>query len=152
MVVPTDWWCRLIGGGMQVNQIGSVSESIDAVKLSKQNGWGVMTSHRSGETEVLRFTVLLVLCCSLCAVVPQLMCAVCRILTLQTLPSASALDKSRLERRADPSDLPSTTNCSASRQSSATRQSMPAPTSGPPAGWHRRTRCVQFGDCHESVW
>lgn len=35
----------------QVNQIGSVSESIAAVKLAKENGWGVMTSHRSGETE-----------------------------------------------------------------------------------------------------
>eukprot|EP00934_Nitzschia_sp_Nitz4_P002180 Nitzschia sp. Nitz4//scaffold159_size51929//42//955//NITZ4_006868-RA/size51929-processed-gene-0.10-mRNA-1//-1//CDS//3329537541//2180//frame0 len=31
---------------LKVNQIGSISESIDAVKLSKQNGWGVMTSHR----------------------------------------------------------------------------------------------------------
>jgi Enolase, C-terminal TIM barrel domain len=28
-----------------------VTESIKAVKLSKQYGWGVMTSHRSGETE-----------------------------------------------------------------------------------------------------
>jgi len=36
---------------LKVNQIGSVSESIDAVKLCKQNGWGVMCSHRSGETE-----------------------------------------------------------------------------------------------------
>jgi len=36
---------------LKVNQIGSVSESINAVKMSKQNGWGVMTSHRSGETE-----------------------------------------------------------------------------------------------------
>lgn len=36
---------------LKVNQIGSVSESIDAVKLSKRNGWGVMASHRSGETE-----------------------------------------------------------------------------------------------------
>lgn len=36
---------------LKVNQIGSISESIDAVKLSKLNGWGVMTSHRSGETE-----------------------------------------------------------------------------------------------------
>lgn len=36
---------------LKVNQIGSISESIDAVKLSKQNGWGIMTSHRSGETE-----------------------------------------------------------------------------------------------------
>ena len=36
---------------LKVNQIGSVTESINAVKLAKQNGWGVMTSHRSGETE-----------------------------------------------------------------------------------------------------
>lgn len=34
-----------------MNQIGSVTESIEAVKDSKKNGWGVMTSHRSGETE-----------------------------------------------------------------------------------------------------
>ena len=33
---------------LKVNQIGSVTESIDAVKLAKRNGWGVMTSHRSG--------------------------------------------------------------------------------------------------------
>jgi len=36
---------------LKVNQIGTISESIEAVKLSKQYGWGVMTSHRSGETE-----------------------------------------------------------------------------------------------------
>jgi len=36
---------------LKVNQIGSISESIDAVKKAKQAGWGVMTSHRSGETE-----------------------------------------------------------------------------------------------------
>lgn len=35
----------------QVNQIGSVTESIEAVKMSKKAGWGVMASHRSGETE-----------------------------------------------------------------------------------------------------
>ncbi|KAG8487859.1 hypothetical protein CXB51_018768 [Gossypium anomalum] len=35
----------------QVNQIGSVTESIEAVKISKSAGWGVMASHRSGETE-----------------------------------------------------------------------------------------------------
>ncbi|KAF3507323.1 hypothetical protein F2Q69_00001767, partial [Brassica cretica] len=34
-----------------VNQIGSVTESIEAVKMSKRAGWGVMASHRSGETE-----------------------------------------------------------------------------------------------------
>jgi len=36
---------------LKVNQIGSVTESIEAVIMSKKAGWGVMTSHRSGETE-----------------------------------------------------------------------------------------------------
>ncbi|KMZ63068.1 Phosphopyruvate hydratase [Zostera marina] len=31
---------------LKVNQIGSVTESIEAVKMSKRAGWGVMTSHR----------------------------------------------------------------------------------------------------------
>ncbi|XP_048596482.1 enolase 1-like [Brassica napus] len=35
----------------KVNQIGSVTESIEAVKMAKRAGWGVMASHRSGETE-----------------------------------------------------------------------------------------------------
>jgi enolase len=36
---------------LKVNQIGSVTESIEACQLSQQAGWGVMMSHRSGETE-----------------------------------------------------------------------------------------------------
>ncbi|KAL1241181.1 Enolase [Trichinella pseudospiralis] len=36
---------------LKVNQIGSVTESIQACQLSRKNGWGVMVSHRSGETE-----------------------------------------------------------------------------------------------------
>jgi len=36
---------------LKVNQIGTISESIDAVKMCKESGWGVMCSHRSGETE-----------------------------------------------------------------------------------------------------
>ncbi|PAV76347.1 hypothetical protein WR25_21357 [Diploscapter pachys] len=36
---------------LKVNQIGSVTESIDAARLSRASGWGVMVSHRSGETE-----------------------------------------------------------------------------------------------------
>uniref|UniRef100_A0A5F4VZG5 Beta-enolase n=1 Tax=Callithrix jacchus TaxID=9483 RepID=A0A5F4VZG5_CALJA len=36
---------------LKVNQIGSVTESIQACKLAQTNGWGVMVSHRSGETE-----------------------------------------------------------------------------------------------------
>lgn len=36
---------------LKVNQIGSVTESIQACKDSQEAGWGVMVSHRSGETE-----------------------------------------------------------------------------------------------------
>lgn len=36
---------------LKVNQIGTVTESIEAYKLARNNGWGVMVSHRSGETE-----------------------------------------------------------------------------------------------------
>jgi len=35
---------------LKVNQIGSLTEAIEAVKMAKKQGWGVMTSHRSGET------------------------------------------------------------------------------------------------------
>jgi len=36
---------------LKVNQIGSITESIEAAKMAQDNGWGVMVSHRSGETE-----------------------------------------------------------------------------------------------------
>ncbi|XP_007493097.1 alpha-enolase isoform X2 [Monodelphis domestica] len=36
---------------LKVNQIGTVTESLQACKLAQSNGWGVMVSHRSGETE-----------------------------------------------------------------------------------------------------
>lgn len=36
---------------LKVNQIGTLSESIQAAKDSYAAGWGVMVSHRSGETE-----------------------------------------------------------------------------------------------------
>ena len=36
---------------LKVNQIGSVTESISAARLAQESGWGVMVSHRSGETE-----------------------------------------------------------------------------------------------------
>jgi enolase len=36
---------------IKVNQIGSLSESIDAILLAQQNGYKVNVSHRSGETE-----------------------------------------------------------------------------------------------------
>jgi enolase len=33
------------------NQIGTVSETIDAIRLCRRAGWGFVISHRSGETE-----------------------------------------------------------------------------------------------------
>ncbi|KAJ2776893.1 phosphopyruvate hydratase [Coemansia javaensis] len=36
---------------LKVNQIGTVTESIKAANASFEAGWGVMVSHRSGETE-----------------------------------------------------------------------------------------------------
>ncbi len=36
---------------VKVNQIGSLSETIDAVELAHRNGFSTMMSHRSGETE-----------------------------------------------------------------------------------------------------
>ncbi|MFA6269474.1 MAG: phosphopyruvate hydratase [archaeon] len=36
---------------LKVNQIGSITESINACKMAQSAGWGVMVSHRSGETE-----------------------------------------------------------------------------------------------------
>lgn len=36
---------------LKVNQIGTVTESIDAAQVAFKNKWGVVVSHRSGETE-----------------------------------------------------------------------------------------------------
>jgi len=42
-------WCNALL--LKVNQIGSITESIEAVTMAKNAGWVVMCSHRSGETE-----------------------------------------------------------------------------------------------------
>jgi enolase len=36
---------------LKINQIGSITEAIEAAMLAQSYGWGVMVSHRSGETE-----------------------------------------------------------------------------------------------------
>lgn len=36
---------------LKVNQIGTLTESIESALLAKAAGWNVMVSHRSGETE-----------------------------------------------------------------------------------------------------
>ncbi|OAG28194.1 phosphopyruvate hydratase [Thermodesulfatator autotrophicus] len=36
---------------IKLNQIGTVSETLDAIRLAQTSGWRAMVSHRSGETE-----------------------------------------------------------------------------------------------------
>jgi enolase len=36
---------------VKLNQIGTVTETLDAIELAHRNGFRTMTSHRSGETE-----------------------------------------------------------------------------------------------------
>ena len=36
---------------LKVNQIGTLTEALEAASLAKKNGWKIMVSHRSGETE-----------------------------------------------------------------------------------------------------
>jgi enolase len=36
---------------IKVNQIGTVSETVDTIQLAQKNGWNSIASHRSGETE-----------------------------------------------------------------------------------------------------
>jgi enolase len=36
---------------IKVNQIGTLTETLDAIKLARDNGYAAVMSHRSGETE-----------------------------------------------------------------------------------------------------
>ena len=36
---------------IKLNQIGSVTETVEAIHLCRRAGWGFVISHRSGETE-----------------------------------------------------------------------------------------------------
>jgi enolase len=36
---------------IKLNQIGTVTETVDAIQLGQKNGWNAIASHRSGETE-----------------------------------------------------------------------------------------------------
>jgi enolase 1/2/3 len=47
---------------IKLNQIGSLTETIDAIEMARKAGWGAMVSHRSGETVdsfIADFTVAL---------------------------------------------------------------------------------------------
>jgi enolase len=49
---------------LKVNQIGTITESIQAALDAQKAGWGVMVSHRSGETEDTTIADLAVGICS----------------------------------------------------------------------------------------
>jgi enolase len=36
---------------IKLNQIGTLSETLDAIEMAKRAGWTAVVSHRSGETE-----------------------------------------------------------------------------------------------------
>ena len=36
---------------VKLNQIGTVTETLDAIGIAREAGWGTVISHRSGETE-----------------------------------------------------------------------------------------------------
>ena len=47
---------------IKVNQIGSLTETLDAIKLAQTNGYTCIVSHRSGETEDTTISDLAVAC------------------------------------------------------------------------------------------
>jgi enolase len=36
---------------IKLNQIGTFTETVDAIQMAQKNGWNAIVSHRSGETE-----------------------------------------------------------------------------------------------------
>ena len=84
---------------VKVNQIGTLTETLDAVDLAHRSGYRCMMSHRSGETEDT---------------------------TIADLAVATELRPDQ-DRRAGPlaSGWPSTTSCCGSRRSSTTRPATP---------------------------
>ena len=79
---------------VKVNQIGTLTETLDAVDLAQRNGYTCMMSHRSGETEDT---------------------------TIADLAVAVNCGQIKTGAPAGPSGWPSTTSCCGSRRSSATR-------------------------------
>lgn len=45
---------------IKLNQIGSLTETLDAIQLAQRNGWTAIVSHRSGETEDVTIADLVV--------------------------------------------------------------------------------------------
>ena len=83
---------------VKVNQIGTLTESLDAIELARANGYGVVISHRSGETEDT---------------------------TIADLVVATGAGQIKTGAPSGPTASRSTTSCSGSRRSSATPPSIP---------------------------
>ncbi len=96
---------------VKVNQIGSLTETLDAVELAQRNGFKRMMSHRSGETEDV---------------------------TIADLAVATNCGQIKTGAPARPSASPSTTSCCASRRSSTTPRCTPA--AAPSRGSARTSR------------
>ena len=86
---------------VKVNQIGTLSETLDAIALARASGYAVVISHRSGETEDT---------------------------TIADLAVATNAGQIKTGAPRAPTAWPSTTSSSGSRRSSATRPSTPAGT------------------------
>lgn len=84
---------------VKVNQIGTLTETLDAVALAQTNGYTTMISHRSGETEDT---------------------------TIADLAVATNAGQIKAAPRPAPSASRSTTSSCASKNSSATRPGTPA--------------------------
>ena len=85
---------------VKVNQIGSLTETLDAVDLAHRTGFSCMMSHRSGETEDT---------------------------TIADLAVATTAVRSRPAPRPAATGSPSTTSSCGSRRSSPTRPCTPGP-------------------------
>ena len=47
---------------IKLNQIGTLTETLDTIRLAQTHGFGVVVSHRSGETEDTTIADLAVAC------------------------------------------------------------------------------------------
>jgi hypothetical protein len=106
---------------LKVNQIGTITEAIQAAKDAFGAGWGVMVSHRSGETEDVTIGKYF----------PSYFYDICANLPQPISSLVSAQDRSRPALRLVPSVSLSSTRFSASRRSSAATPFTLATTSEP---------------------
>jgi Enolase, C-terminal TIM barrel domain len=105
---------------LKVNQIGTISESIQAAKDAFGAGWGLMVSHRSGETEDVTIADIAV----------GLRCGeIVSYLSLNTIVTTDCIRKLVLQLVQNV--LPSSTRSSVLRKSSAAMLSTLAPSSEP---------------------